>query len=246
MWGLGAVTLALGLAAFFLGGLVKGTLGIGLPMVAVPLLSLGMPATRAILLLMMPVLVSNVWQLRDSGVSKPGLLRFWPLIATLFCFTLITVPMTLAMPEATLRRVLAAVLLLAVALTALPLRLQVPPAREKLWSAGVGALSGVMGGVSSLTGPILISYLMSMRLPREVFVGTISVIYLAGALPIYASMAAQGRFAWADVALSTLALLPMAAGLILGQQIRGHLSETWFRRALLAFLVVVALALILR
>ncbi len=87
---------------------------------------------------------------------------------------------------------------------------------------------------------------MSLRLPREVFVGTISVIYLAGALPICAAMAAQGRFAGADVGLSTLALLPMAVGLKLGQRIRGRLSEAWFRRALLVFLVVVALSLIIR
>ncbi len=246
LFGLGIAALALACGAFFLGGLVKGLLGIGLPLVAVPILSLGMPATRAILLVAMPVLVSNGWQLYDSGVSTAGVKRFLPLMATAFVFTTLTVPMTLALPEATLRRVLAGVVLLAVALNALPLRLTVPPRQERWWSAGVGALSGMMGGVSSLTGPVIISYLMSLRLPRDVFVGTISVIYLASALPLYGSMAAQGRFGVAELLLSTLALLPVFAGLALGQWLRGHLDELWFRRALLAFLVLVALALMLR
>ena len=56
----------------------------------------------------------------------------------------------------------------------------------------MGLLSGVMVGVSALTGPVIISYLMSLRLPRDVFVGSVSVIYLSGALPLYDSMASCG------------------------------------------------------
>ena len=235
-----------GLLIFMLGGLVKGVLGIGLPLVVVPLLSLGQPAARAIAMVAVPVLLSNGWQAWDSGFSWPGVRRFLPLIVALLVTTLLTVPMTLAMPDATLRTVLALVVLLAVLLNALPLRLNVAPERERYWSFGVGALSGVMGGVSSLTGPIIISYLVSLRLPREVFVGTISIIYLAGAIPLYGSMAAQGRFGARDLLLSALALLPMALGLALGKRLRGKLSEVVFRRLLLGFLVAVALMLILK
>ena len=51
---------------FLAGGVVKGTLGIGLPLVSVPLLSLFIPATQAIALVAMPVLVSNAWSLRSQ------------------------------------------------------------------------------------------------------------------------------------------------------------------------------------
>jgi len=237
---------ALGAGIFVLGGVVKGTLGVGLPLIAVPLLSLAVPATQAIALVMMPVLASNGWQAWDSGISTLGVRRFAPLIAALLVATLLTVPMTLALPDSTLRAVLAVVVLLAVLLAALPLRLQVAPEHERWWSLGVGAASGVMGGVSSLTGPIIIGCLVSLRLPREVFVGSISVIYLSGSIPLYASMAAQGRIGVNEALWSALALLPMAAGLAAGKWLRGRLSEVWFRRALLAFLVAVALALLLR
>jgi uncharacterized protein len=238
--------LALMALAFFLGALVKGTLGIGLPLVALPLLSLSWPPMQAIALVAVPVLASNLWQAWDSGVSAPGVRRFWPLIAALGLTTLATVPFTLALPEATLRTLLAAAVLLAVVLNALPLRLTVPPQQERWWSAAVGALSGLLGGVSSIIGPVIISYLVSLRLPREVFVGTISIIYLAGAVPLYGSMAALGRFAWREVLLSLLALLPMFVGLALGKRLRGHLNEVVFRRVLLGFLIFLALMLILK
>lgn len=242
----GAAALALAAVAFLLGGLVKGTLGIGLPLVALPLLSFGFPPMQAIGMVAVPVLASNAWQAWDTGISAQGVRRFLPLIATLLLFTLLTVPMTLALPDAALRRVLAAVVLLAVLLNAMPLHLNVPPAQERWWSAGMGTLSGVMGGVSSLTGPIIISYLMSLRLPREVFVGTVSVIYLASALPLYGSMALQGRFGLRELVLSGLAMGPVALGLAAGKRLRGKLSEVVFRRVMLGFLALLALLLLLK
>jgi uncharacterized protein len=238
--------LGMAFGAFALGGLVKGTIGVGLPLVAVPLLSLYVPATQAIVLVMMPVLVSNLWQAWQTGVSREGVMRFMPLIAGLLLATLATVPMTLGLSDKSLRAVLASVVLLALALMVLPVRITVPPRQERWWSAVVGTLSGVMGGVSSLAGPVIISYLMSLRLPRDVFVGTISVIYLAAALPLYGSMALRGRIGLSDALLSLLALLPSACGLLLGQRLRGRLDEVWFRRVLLAFLALVALALFFR
>ena len=233
-------------AVVMLGAFVKGTLGIGMPLVAVPLLSLLIPAPQAIALMAMPVLVSNAWQAFDTGVAWGSVRRFLPLIATLLLGTLLTVPMTLALSAQALNQVLAAVVLGALVLLCLPLRLDVAPPHERWWSAGVGVLSGAMGGVSSLSGPLIVSYLVSLRLPREVFIGSISVIYLSSALPLYLAMAAHGRLGAGDLALSTLALLPMAAGLALGQRLRGRLGETWFRRVLLSFLAAVAVVLALK
>ncbi len=241
-----ATGLAVAAVALLLGALVKGTLGVGLPLVAVPLLTLHFPTMQAIGIVAVPVLISNGWQAWDTGVSRPGVRRFWPLIAMQVTFTVLTVPMTLALPEAALRRLLAAVVLLAVVLNAVPVKLQIPPRQERWWSGAVGMLSGILGGISSLTGPIIISYLMNLRLPREMFVGTISIIYLTAAVPLYASMAVQGRFTLADLVLSALAMGPVAVGLAVGKRLRGKLSEVVFRRVLLVFLVLLALLLIFR
>lgn len=242
----GTGVIALVAAAFVLGGLVKGTLGIGLPLVTVPLLSLGLPPTQAMALMVMPVLASNCWQAWDSGISWSGVCRFWPILLMLPLCTLLTVPMTLAMSDDTLRSFIAAAVLLAVVLNALPLRLTVSPDKERWCSAVVGTLSGVMGGVSALTGPLVISYLVSLRLAREVFVGTISVIYLSSAITLYGSMAVQGRITERELALSFLALLPVGLGMSVGKRLRGHLSEVMFRRVLLGFLVALAGLLLLR
>jgi uncharacterized membrane protein YfcA len=110
----------------------------------------------------------------------------------------------------------------------------------------VGGLSGILGGVSSLMGPILISYTMSLKLKRDEFVGAISVIYLMTALPMYMAMFSFGRIEAMDLGYSVLALIPMAIGLKAGQKLRHRLSEEAFRKVLLAFLILIAVLLVFR
>lgn len=154
--------------------------------------------------------------------------------------------MTLAMSPRTLSALLAGAVLLAVAAMAFNPKLDIAPRHERIASAAVGLLSGLLGGVSSLTGPVVITYLTSLRLTREQFVGTVSVIYLFGMAPLYLALAWAGRLGVSELGLSLLACLPVFAGMALGKRLRYALSEALFRQLLLGFLVLVALALLLK
>ena len=57
-------------AAIVGGGVIKGTLGVGLPLFAVPVMSLFISSTQAIALVSVPVLVSNIWQVWQEGSLK--------------------------------------------------------------------------------------------------------------------------------------------------------------------------------
>jgi hypothetical protein len=61
-------------ATFLLAGMVKGVVGLGLPTVAMGLLGLVMPPVEAAALLLVPSLVTNVWQLL-AGPRFGALLR---------------------------------------------------------------------------------------------------------------------------------------------------------------------------
>src|SRR6202051_747472 len=66
-------------AAFVLAGLVKGAPAPALPTVGIGLLSLAMPPAHAAALIVVPALITNVWQM----ISGPGLgslmRRLWPM-----------------------------------------------------------------------------------------------------------------------------------------------------------------------
>ena len=71
---------ALGL---FGGGLVKGAIGIGLPLVAAPALATLLGVKQAVAVLSLPVLIANIWQAWHGGHHAEVLRRFWPLIVAL-------------------------------------------------------------------------------------------------------------------------------------------------------------------
>ena len=110
----------------------------------------------------------------------------------------------------------------------------------------MGALSGALGGVSSAMGPLLITYLVALRLTREQFVGSVSVLNLFGALPLYLSLIAVGILGWPQALMSLLALAPVSLGMMAGKQLRQRVSEQRFRTLLLFFLTGVALILLIR
>jgi uncharacterized membrane protein YfcA len=233
-------------AAILFGGIVKGTLGVGLPLFAVPLMSLMIGSTQAIALVAVPVLASNIWQAWQEASWKITLKRFWPLMMTQAIMTVFAVHWTLSFTVKQLNMLVAFAVVLAVVSMLFKPSFSISPQKEKWTGALVGTLSGMLGGVSSLMGPILISYMMSLKLKRDEFVGAISVIYLNAAWPLYAAMYAFDRMEVIDIGYSFLALIPMAIGLSTGQKLRHKLSEDAFRKVLLGFLIFVAALLVLR
>ena len=67
-------------ATFILAGVVKGVTGMGLPTVAMGLLSVLISPLAAASLLIVPSLVTNVWQLMAGPNFDPLLRRLWPMM----------------------------------------------------------------------------------------------------------------------------------------------------------------------
>lgn len=244
-----AGTLALvctGALMLTVGGVVKGALGVGLPLVSVPMLSLLVPAPQAMGLLVVPVLLSNAIQAWQGGRLVYAMRRFAPLMLAQLAATLLAVYWSQQLSTRALNVAIAVTVVSAVAIMVLQPSRQVPERHQ--WWAGpaVGAIAGGLGGLSSLTGPLLITYLMSLRLPREEFVGSISIIYFFGAVPMYAAMLWWDRFGWAEVGGSCLAMAPVYLGMAMGTRLRGRMSEQLFRRALLGFLVLLSVVLVFK
>src|SRR4029079_538912 len=67
-------------AVFLLAGFIKGTLGLGLPTVAMGLLAVTMPPAQASALVIVPAIVTNIWQTFVGGYLRDILRRLWPLM----------------------------------------------------------------------------------------------------------------------------------------------------------------------
>ena len=165
------VLAALGLA---LGGVLKGAIGAGAPIVAVPVLALIYSVPVAVVIFTIPNLLSNSWQLwayRSDLLSS----RFvWSYAGGGALGTVLGTVVLATVPGETLLAGLGCIVFVYIAL-----RLMAPDwvLSRKLADRvvlPVGIAAGVMQGAGGISAPISITFLNAMRLDRGAFIATIS------------------------------------------------------------------------
>jgi uncharacterized membrane protein YfcA len=232
--------------AFFCAGIVKGTLGVGLPLVAIPIAAIAMPPAQAMALTIAPILVSNSWQVIETGVAGEALRRFWRLIIGL-CFGILLGGLLLSKIELKTSLILLGIVLLGFcALQLLPTRWQIQQKDERWLGPLAGFVSGFIGGFTGLYGLIALSYLIALRLDKNMFVGSISLLYLIGILALTITLTSHQVIAMDELIGTFLVLLPLFIGMLIGRRIRDRISQALFRRLLLLLLMVIGSSLILR
>lgn len=67
-------------AVFVLAGFIKGMLGLGLPTVAMGLLATRMPPAHALAIVILPAIITNIWQTFVGPYLRDIVRRLWPLM----------------------------------------------------------------------------------------------------------------------------------------------------------------------
>ena len=143
------------------GGLVKGVVSIGVPLIAVPLLTGILSVKQTVLLLSLPIMIGNIPQAFEGGhtwktLQHIGFLVIGTVIGiTLGVKILLSIPGQLAMGLAGLILVTACAALLIAPKFRLPKRTSAPV------GLAVGFIGGLMEGVSAIPGPLLATYLLA-------------------------------------------------------------------------------------
>ena len=232
--------------ALFAGGLFKGVAGIGLPLVGLPLLTVALSLKQAVAALVMPLIFSNLFQSFEGGQFRPVLRRFWPVHVTLFLAIAVSTRALVAVPEHYLFGVIGACLIVIPGIAHLFPGIRLRERDERWLGPLTGLVSGLVGGVSSYYGPVLLLYLLWLRLPKAVFVVAISQMYTVGSLGLALGLLAFGVATPGQLGVSALACAPVFGGLLLGQRVRLRLSERRFSLLILATYLVTGASFLLR
>jgi uncharacterized membrane protein YfcA len=234
-------------AALAAGAVVKGATGMGLPLVALPALTAIFGLQHAISVLIVPILVTNAWQVwRFRAARQDTRLGFVPLLVlggiggvAIGTWALV------ALPERQLLFVLGVLLTgyVLLRLSRPALRVDERVARTAALPVGVGA--GVLQGATGISAPIGVTFIHAMRLTHSEHVYAVSAMFLGFAVVQAAALAVSGisRPEWWLQGL--LALVPILAFMPLGQWLAGKLSATAFDRLVLVFLAAIGVKLLL-
>src|SRR5580693_6433993 len=67
-------------AVFLLAGFIKGVIGLGLPTVSMALLAVTMQPAHALAIVIVPAVVTNIWQTFVGAYLRDIVRRLWPLM----------------------------------------------------------------------------------------------------------------------------------------------------------------------
>lgn len=223
-------TLTITAGAFLLAGFVKGVIGLGLPTVAIGLLGLVMTPAQAAAILVVPSLVTNVWQLVTGGDVILLTRRLWPMLAGVCVGTAIgAVTLSANNPQASIW--LGVALIVYSGLGLLKVQFKVPPRHETWLGLVVGFLTGlatIATGVFVIPG---VPYLTSLDFEsdRNRMVQALGLSFTVSTITLGLALIYQGQL-HTDLAWPAfLALIVALIGMWFGQIVRNKVKAETFR-----------------
>ena len=240
------ITLAVYAAIMLLAGLIHGTLGLGFPLDATPLLALFTDVRTAILITLLPTASVNVVSILRGGRWSESIGRFWPLAAFAVLGSIAGTRLLVVSDPAPFKLLLAALVLLYLfASRTKAFRMRWISGHLRLSMILFGLIAGVAAGTTNVMVPILIIYTLELGLQRTAMVQVFNLCFLAGKLTQIAVFAHAGMLTGSLLqSTSPLAIVAVAAllgGMMLTQRIPIEIYRNIVRRVLLllALLLVV-------
>jgi uncharacterized membrane protein YfcA len=232
--------------AFLVAGLVKGVIGLGLPTVGIGLLSLVMTPAEAAVLLVVPTVVTNVWQLAFAPGLRPLLQRLWPTLAATCVVTFASAGLLASDPTGSATAWLGVALLIYAIAGLFAVRFAVPRGSEPwLWPLA-GATSGLIAGATGVFSIPGVIYLNGLGPDKDELIQALGLTFTVAILALAAGLWRAGAFHTTIVGSSLLALVPAGLGMLLGQWIRGRISAAMFRTCFFVGLLLLGAHLELR
>lgn len=226
---------------FTLAGLVKGVIGLGLPTVALSLMTVSTDLTTAMSLMLAPTLATNILQAFGRRGTFGLIGRLWPFLLPAMVMVGLG-GLVLQNANLTLLTGLLGVVLILYAVSGLTgFVLHVPERREAPLGFFFGSVNGILTGMVGSYAVPGVMFLQGLNLPRDAFVQAMGLLFLGSTLALGVTLSGANILDLEAGGLSALACIPAFAGFFAGQAIRKRLSEQLFRR--LFFLGLLALGL---
>ena len=219
-------------------GLLKGIIGIGMPVVALPLLSLFIDIKSAAMLLSMPLIFSNLPQALEGGKTGRCLVQLTPVVLGMIPGLFLGVRVLLAL-DANVAAIIAGLVLMGVgAVTLFGPKLQLQS--RLVLPAGVtfGFFGGLLGGIAAMSGPLVFIFLLAKGLRGKDFTKEASLYLVVSAGLLAILLTASSQFSWLDVPVSAAATLPVALGMYVGQHMRDKIAPETFKKLVLIAVIV--------
>jgi len=215
---------------YVLCGVIKGSIGFGMPTVSISLLFFVIDIKNIIALILIPTLLVNIYQLSKGGnfIKIINETKFFLIFSTIFIY-----------PGAYLLKILdsfyiiffiALILIINSSLYLLKINIRLPAHDKSITQIIVGSLNGVVIGMTSIYTMPLVFLLQSLKYNKNItiqFLGIAFFLYPIGQLISFTKFDLLSK---EIIINSFIILIPIFFGLLIGQKIRQKISEVLFQK----------------
>jgi uncharacterized membrane protein YfcA len=230
-------------AAFLLAGFVKGVIGLGLPTVSVGLLAIAMPPSRAIAIVIVPAIVTNIWQTFAGPYLRDILRRLWPLLLGTAIGARLNAGM-LTGPYARYGTIFLGILLVIYAAVGLRKFVIRVTARHEKWVGGIVGL--ITGAISAATGVQVIPsmpFMQAIGMEKDELVQALGVFFTVATIALAFNLSSAGLLDQSTLLPGAIAMVCSFAGMASGQAVRSRMQGEVYRRWFLIAMILLGVYL---
>lgn len=241
-------TLAVVAVAFLLAGFSKGLVGLGLPTVSLTVLTLAIGIRDAVPLMLIPATITNIYQAAQGPYLPSIIKRLWPLMAaSVVTIILVGSEIAAAVDTALLTGIFGLLMASYAAISLAAFQLPPPGKLEPVASPFVGAVGGVVTGLTGSFVVPAVFYVQSLGLKRDELVQAMGMMFVVTTVAVGAGWTRLGiiedQTTWL---VSALALIPAVLGMYIGSKVRKKIPEQTFRRVFFLAILIIGGSLAVR
>jgi uncharacterized membrane protein YfcA len=230
-------------AAFLLAGFVKGVLGLGLPTVAMGLLAVSMPPPQALAIVVVPAVVTNIWQTFVGPYLRDIIRRLWPLMIG----TVIGIWLNSAMltgPYARYGAIVLGIMLVIYAIVGLTRFSFQVARRDEKWIGGiVGVVTGMVSAATGVQVLPSMPFMQAIGMEKDELVQALGVFFTVATVSLAFNLTSAGLLTAATALPGAVAMVASFAGMFIGQAVRSRLEPEAFRRWFLISMILLGIYL---
>jgi hypothetical protein len=230
-------------AVFLLAGFVKGVIGLGLPTVSMGLLAAAMAPAHALAIVIVPGVLTNIWQTFAGPYFLGIVKRLWPLLLGLAVGIWLNADMMTG-PYARYGTVLIGILLVIYAMLSLrKFAITVRPRDEK-WVGGViGLATGVISAATGVQVVPSMPFMQALGMKRDELIQALGVFFTVATVAQAFNLSAAGVLDQSTALPGIIALAASFTGMAIGQTVRTRLEPETFRRWFLIAMILLGIYL---
>ncbi len=225
--------LALAAVAFTIAGFVQGVVGFGFPVITLIILTLTIGLLDALAIIVFPTIVTNIWQGLSGPYLKDIARRMWLYSLTAMIFIWFTSAYLAVVNIKWPTAMLGAVLVMFALSRLLQLSVKVPRKWERPLSVPLGAINGMLTGMTGSFMVPSVLFMQAMGFQRDMLVQAMGVFFAISMMVLAVSLGKNDLISMEHVRLSLLALVPSILGLYIGRWTRLKINEERFQQIFL-------------